>query len=97
VAVVRKRTIPTERPALVGEVSANLCLGFLDRRDVGIINYNFIVTLNYNISLLNQVVIYIGPNYVITVGGHVYITTFSRVVLSRSDTTAQSSKLCHLN
>jgi hypothetical protein len=25
VAVVRKRTIPTERPPLVGEVSANLC------------------------------------------------------------------------
>jgi hypothetical protein len=25
VAVVRKRTIPTERPQLVGEVSANLC------------------------------------------------------------------------
>jgi hypothetical protein len=24
-AVVRKRTIPTERPPLVGEVSANLC------------------------------------------------------------------------
>jgi hypothetical protein len=25
VALVRKRTIPTERPPLVGEVSANLC------------------------------------------------------------------------
>jgi hypothetical protein len=25
VAVVRKRTIPTERPPLVGEVSANFC------------------------------------------------------------------------
>jgi hypothetical protein len=25
VAVVRKRTIPTERPPLVGEVSVNLC------------------------------------------------------------------------
>jgi hypothetical protein len=25
VAVVHKRTIPTERPPLVGEVSANLC------------------------------------------------------------------------
>jgi hypothetical protein len=25
VAVVRKRTIPTERPRLVGEVNANLC------------------------------------------------------------------------
>jgi hypothetical protein len=25
VAVVRKRTIPIERPSLVGEVSANLC------------------------------------------------------------------------
>jgi hypothetical protein len=25
VAVVRKQTIPTERPTLVGEVSANLC------------------------------------------------------------------------
>jgi hypothetical protein len=25
VAVVRKRTIPTERPPLVGEVSAKLC------------------------------------------------------------------------
>jgi hypothetical protein len=25
VAVVRRRTIPTERPLLVGEVSANLC------------------------------------------------------------------------
>jgi hypothetical protein len=25
VTVVRKRTIPTERPPLVGEVSANLC------------------------------------------------------------------------
>jgi hypothetical protein len=25
VAVVRKRTTPTERPPLVGEVSANLC------------------------------------------------------------------------
>jgi hypothetical protein len=25
VAVVRKRTVPTERPPLVGEVSANLC------------------------------------------------------------------------
>jgi hypothetical protein len=25
VAVVRKRTIPTDRPPLVGEVSANLC------------------------------------------------------------------------
>jgi hypothetical protein len=25
VAVVRKRTIPTERPPLVGEVSTNLC------------------------------------------------------------------------
>jgi hypothetical protein len=25
VALVRKRTIPTERPLLVGEVSANLC------------------------------------------------------------------------
>jgi hypothetical protein len=25
VVVVRKRTIPTERPPLVGEVSANLC------------------------------------------------------------------------
>jgi hypothetical protein len=25
VAVVRKRTIPTERPPLVGEFSANLC------------------------------------------------------------------------
>jgi hypothetical protein len=25
VAVIRKRTIPTERPPLVGEVSANLC------------------------------------------------------------------------
>jgi hypothetical protein len=25
VAVVRKRTMPTERPLLVGEVSANLC------------------------------------------------------------------------
>jgi hypothetical protein len=25
VAVVRKRAIPTERPPLVGEVSANLC------------------------------------------------------------------------
>jgi hypothetical protein len=25
VAVVRKRTIPTERPPLVGEVTANLC------------------------------------------------------------------------
>jgi hypothetical protein len=25
VAVVRKRTIPTEQPPLVGEVSANLC------------------------------------------------------------------------
>jgi hypothetical protein len=25
VAVVRKRTIPTERPPLVGEVGANLC------------------------------------------------------------------------
>jgi hypothetical protein len=25
VAVVRKRTIPTERPPLVDEVSANLC------------------------------------------------------------------------
>jgi hypothetical protein len=25
VAVVRKRTLPTERPPLVGEVSANLC------------------------------------------------------------------------
>jgi hypothetical protein len=25
VAVFRKRTIPTERPPLVGEVSANLC------------------------------------------------------------------------
>jgi hypothetical protein len=26
VAVVRKRTIPTERPPLVGEVSANFCV-----------------------------------------------------------------------
>jgi hypothetical protein len=25
VALVRKQTIPTERPSLVGEVSANLC------------------------------------------------------------------------
>jgi hypothetical protein len=25
VAVVRKRTVPTERPPIVGEVSANLC------------------------------------------------------------------------
>jgi hypothetical protein len=25
VALVRKRTIPTERPPLVGEVSANFC------------------------------------------------------------------------
>jgi hypothetical protein len=25
VALVRKRTIPTERPPIVGEVSANLC------------------------------------------------------------------------
>jgi hypothetical protein len=25
VAIVRKRTIPTERPPLVGQVSANLC------------------------------------------------------------------------
>jgi hypothetical protein len=25
VALVRKRTIPTERPQLVGEVSANFC------------------------------------------------------------------------
>jgi hypothetical protein len=25
VAVARKRTIPTERPSVVGEVSANLC------------------------------------------------------------------------
>jgi hypothetical protein len=25
VALVRERTIPTERPALVGEVSANFC------------------------------------------------------------------------
>jgi hypothetical protein len=25
VAVVRKRTIPTERPPLIGEVSANPC------------------------------------------------------------------------
>jgi hypothetical protein len=25
VALVRKRTIPTERPPLVGEISANLC------------------------------------------------------------------------
>jgi hypothetical protein len=25
VAVVRKRTLPTERPPLVGEVNANLC------------------------------------------------------------------------
>jgi hypothetical protein len=25
VALVRKRTIPTERPLLVGEVSANFC------------------------------------------------------------------------
>jgi hypothetical protein len=44
VVVIRKRTIPTERPPLVGEVSANLCarsaqriptavtLGFLDGR-----------------------------------------------------------------
>jgi hypothetical protein len=25
VALIRKRTIPTERPSLVGEVSANFC------------------------------------------------------------------------
>jgi hypothetical protein len=36
VALVRERTIPTERPPLVGKLSANLCrygrnLGFLDR------------------------------------------------------------------
>jgi hypothetical protein len=31
VALVRKRTIPTERPPLVGEVSANFCGGQYNR------------------------------------------------------------------
>jgi hypothetical protein len=37
VALVRKRTIPTERPPLVGEVSANLGLDYEKSND-GVIN-----------------------------------------------------------
>jgi hypothetical protein len=37
VALVRKRTIPTERPPLVGEISANLC-GYRGRCVVSTMN-----------------------------------------------------------
>jgi hypothetical protein len=47
VAVVRKRTIPTERPLLVGEVNANCCGERVYQRIPTVVNLGFLGRVSY--------------------------------------------------